>query len=445
MQGSDFVPFCQAPFMTQTADPVISALRADAKAFFAAAVKAADPAGAVEKALLARKAEIDAASRIVLVAFGKAAAPMIRAALPLLSGKIKQAVMVTNYENAAEIAGVEVFAAGHPIPDENGVRGALSVERAVASVEEGELAIVLVSGGGSALLCAPAEGISLADKMALNTALIRSGADITEINTVRSMVSRLKGGRLARLAKRGKLVALVLSDVPGDDLTIIASGPTVPSKATAARANAILSKYGLADTLPASIARHLREIAPSEHLAAEIPHAQSVIIGSNRLSLEAAEVAARAAGYQTLPGYTWLEGEVGEAARDLHAKAEAVTAGGKVAIVSGGEPVVKLTGTGKGGRNQELALRFAVADADTPLTRAWTFLSGGTDGRDGPTEAAGAVVDRATLSRMQKAGIDVSARLADNDSNPALDASGDLLMTGGTGTNVADIQIILLK
>lgn len=430
--------------MTQT-DTAVSQLRADAKAFFAAAVKAADPAGAVEKALLARKTEIEAANRIVLVAFGKAAAPMIRAALPMVSAKLRQAVMVTNYENAAEIPGVEVFAAGHPIPDENGVRGALAVEQAVSGVEQGDLAIVLVSGGGSALLCAPANGISLADKMALNTALIRSGADITEINTVRSMVSRLKGGRLARLARRGKLVALVLSDVPGDDLTIIASGPTVPSKATAERALAILSKYGLADDLPQAIADHLARVASGEQLAAEIPHAQSVIIGSNRLSLEAAEEAARAAGYQTLPGYTWLEGEVGEAARDLHGKAEAVNAGGKVAIVSGGEPVVKLTGTGKGGRNQELALRFALRDRETALARPWVFLSGGTDGRDGPTEAAGAVVDAETLSRMKEAGIDVQARLADNDSNPALEASGDLLMTGGTGTNVADIQIILLK
>ena len=236
----------------------------------------------------------------------------------------------------------------------------------------------------------------------------------------------------------------MLSDVPGDDLTIIASGPTVPSRATAAKALEILTRYGLVDSLPEAVSRHLRTVAPAEDLAADIPHAESVLIGSNSLSLEAAEAAARAAGYATVPGYAWLEGEVGEASRDLHRKALAVAESGKVAIVSGGEPVVKLTGSGKGGRNQELALRFAVADAAEPIARPWTFLSGGTDGRDGPTEAAGAVVDAGTLARMRAAGIDVSARLADNDSNPALEASGDLLMTGGTGTNVADIQIILL-
>lgn len=423
-------------------DTTIAQLRADAETFFKAGVAAADPASAVRNAILARKAEIDAGRSVVLVAFGKAAIPMMRAALPLLDGKLKRAVALTNYENAADIDGCEVFAAGHPIPDENGVHGASEIEKAAASVEEGDLAIVLVSGGGSALLCAPAPGVSLADKMALNTALIRSGADITEINTVRSMVSRLKGGRLARLAHRGHLLALVLSDVPGDDLTTIASGPTVPSRATAATAVAVLRKYGLFDSLPEAIAHHLANVAPREDLGASIDHAQSVIIGSNRLSLEAAEAAARAAGYETLPGFTWLEGEVSAAAAELHALA-AQAGTGRIAIVSGGEPVVVLSGSGKGGRNQELALRFAMANEISPLARPWTFLSGGTDGRDGPTEAAGAVVDSGTPGRMRNAGIEIAARLADNDSNPALEASGDLLMTGGTGTNVADIQIIL--
>nr|WP_316653377.1 DUF4147 domain-containing protein [uncultured Gellertiella sp.] len=430
--------------MTPTENAVIADLRADAAALFAAAVRAADPAGAVEAALRARRAEIDAARRIILVAFGKAASPMIRAALPFAVSKLKVAIALTNYENAGAVEGVTVMAAGHPIPDDNGVAGARAIEAAVAGAEPGDLVIVLTSGGGSALLCAPADGVDLADKIALNASLIRSGADITEINSVRSMVSRLKGGRLARLAARAKMISLILSDVPGDDMTIIASGPTVPSRATAARAIEILKKYGLFDTLPATIARHLAEVAPGEDLAAAMGHAESSIIGSNRLSLEAAEAAARARGYLTIPGFSWLEGEVGEAARELHRMAEAVSKTGRVAIVSGGEPVVKLTGTGKGGRNQELALRFAVADAASPLARAWTFLSGGTDGRDGPTEAAGAVVDAGTLGRMRAGGIDVEARLADNDSNPALDISGDLLMTGGTGTNVADIQIVLL-
>lgn len=435
--------------MSQTFEPMpaestIASLRADARAFFAAAVTAADPAGAVEAALAARQGEIDQARRIILVAFGKAACPMIRAAMPFAAPKLKVALALTNYENAIDIAGVTVMAAGHPIPDDNGVAGARAIEDAVKGAGAGDLVLVLTSGGGSALLCAPAEGVALADKIALNSALIRSGADITEINTVRSMVSRLKGGRLARLAAPARLLSLVLSDVPGDDLTIIASGPTVPSRATAGAAMAILRKYGLLDTLPATIARHLATHAPTEDLAAAIHHAESVIIGSNRISLEAAEHAARAAGYHTMPGNSWLEGEVGEAAAELYRLAQATTARGRIAIVSGGEPVVMLKGSGLGGRNQELALRFALEAEKAPLPRPFAFLSGGTDGRDGPTEAAGAIVDAATPERMRKAGIDISARLADNDSNPALAASGDLLMTGGTGTNVADIQIILL-
>lgn len=430
-----------APMTSATSS--VATLRADARAFFDAAVRAADPAGAVEKALLAEGAAIAAARRIILVAFGKAAVPMMRAALPFAKGKLARAVALTNYENVAPVEGADVLPGGHPIPDENGMKGAAAIEAAVAGAEEGDLVIVLTSGGGSALLCAPAEGIALSDKMALNAALIRSGADITEINTVRSMVSRLKGGRLARLAHRGQLVALVLSDVPGDDLTIIASGPTVPSRATAASAMAILEKYGLVDSLPGPIARHLRETAPQEDLSAPIPHARSRIIGSNSLSLEAAKQAASDKGYRAVTGHVWLEGEVGLAAADL-CRMAAGEGAGPVAIVSGGEPVVVLTGTGKGGRNQELALRFAVAERAAPLGRPWAFLSGGTDGRDGPTEAAGAVVDAGTLGRMEAAGIDVAARLADNDSNPALAASGDLVMTGGTGTNVADIQIVLL-
>ncbi len=425
-----------------TAD-TISALRADARAFFDAAVSAADPAGAVARALGEEEAALAAARRIILVAFGKAAVPMIRAAVPLVGDKLVEAVALTNYENVVPVPGVTVLPGGHPIPDENGLRGAEAIERAVASAGEGDLVIVLVSGGGSALLCAPAAGIALADKMALNSALIRSGADITEINTVRSMVSRLKGGRLARLAARGSLLALVLSDVPGDDLTIIASGPTVPSRATAARALEILGKYGLLESLPESIARHLAEKAPLEDLAAPIAHARSRIIGSNRLSLEAAKAAALAAGYDTLTGHEWLEGEVGEAAADFLAMARAAGAG-RVAIVSGGEPVVMLKGRGKGGRNQELALRLAAAEARMPLDRPWVFLSGGTDGRDGPTEAAGALVDVGTLPRAGKAGFDIAARLADNDSNPVLAATDDLVVTGGTGTNVADIQVLLL-
>lgn len=421
----------------------ISALRADARAFFDAAVRAADPEGAVEKALREEAGAIAAARRIILVAFGKAAVPMIRAAMPFTAGKLAQAVALTNYENVTDVPGVTVMPGGHPIPDENGMKGAAAIERAVSSAEDGDLVIVLTSGGGSALLCAPAEGVSLADKMALNAALIRSGADITEINTVRSMVSRLKGGRLARLAHRGTLVSLVLSDVPGDDLTIIASGPTVPSRATAARAMEILGKYGLVDSLPDSIARHLAEKAPAEDLSAAIPHARSRIIGSNRLSLDAALEAAAAAGYAAFVGHEWLEGEVGEAAADFHRMAS-FAADGRIAIISGGEPVVILKGKGKGGRNQELALRLAMVAEEKPLDRDWVFLSGGTDGRDGPTEAAGAVVDAGTAGRARRAGLDIEARLMDNDSNPVLEAAGDLVMTGGTGTNVADIQILLL-
>lgn len=423
--------------------PVISPLRDTAVALFKTAIDAANPEGAV-RAALAREAETLAeARRIFVVAIGKAAVPMLKAALDSLGRPAAAALALTNYENAgATVEGAEILGAAHPVPDANGLAGAARIEALAQSAGEGDLVLVLMSGGGSALLCAPAAGLTLDDKIALNSALLASGADITEMNTVRSMASRLKGGRLARLAAPARVLSLILSDVPGDDPAMIASGPTVPSAATAEKAMAILARTGLVDRLPPAVVAAIART--DDPPAARLDHARAVLVGGNSVSVAAVRDAAAAAGFAPRSEGRWLDGETGTLADFLLATARAETAPGRVAHVNGGEPVVILTGQGKGGRNQELALKFALAAEAAPLDRPWVFLSGGTDGRDGPTDAAGAVVDAGTPARMRDAGIDPLARLADNDSYPALAASGDLVFTGGTGTNVADIQILLL-
>ncbi|MFU0504469.1 glycerate kinase type-2 family protein [Pseudaminobacter sp. NGMCC 1.201702] len=425
----------------------LTKLRADAIALFREGVAAADPGQAVADALEQRKAAIAAASRVILVAFGKAACPMARAALPFVKDRLAAACVLTNHENVVDIDGVEVIGGGHPIPDAGSIAGARKIEDAVRSARPDDLVLVLVSGGGSALLCAPAEGLDLSDKIALNDALIRCGADIGEINSVRRLFSRLKGGRLARLAPQSRMVSLILSDVPGDDLATIASGPTARPLVGAQQAAAVLQRYDLLAGLPQAMRAHLdRQRDRDEMDPSAFDHVENLVIGSNRLSLQKMMGKARAISPTVMHVDEWLEGDVSAVAERLHNLAsDAAGQTGPIVVVSGGEPTVKVTGTGKGGRNQELALRFALLNEQKPIDRAWVFLSGGTDGRDGPTDAAGAVVDAGSPALMRQQGCDPIAHLANNDAYHALASSGDLLITGATGTNVADIQIVLMQ
>ena len=421
----------------------INALAEDARAIFLAGVAAADPHDAVAKALEIHDGEWSKAAKIHVIAAGKAAVPMMRAALELLPhGKLAEALVVTNYENVSEIEGVTVIGASHPLPDANGAAGAREAERIAQSAGASDLVLCLVSGGASALLPAPVDGVTLDEKIAANDLLLKSGADIVAMNTVRKALSRLKGGGLARAIAPAQGLALILSDVPGDDLAIIASGPTVADPAPPERALEIVTNLGLADRMPASVMTHLqgRIAAPP----ADFVHTtENILVGSNRISLHATENAARRMGYETVILSEWLEGDVQEAALAFRAAA-AKASSGKVAILAGGETSVRVTGTGKGGRNQELALRLAALCADDPLSRDWAFLSGGTDGRDGPTDAAGGLVTPATIRALAAKGLSVDAYLANNDAYHALKEADALVMTGGTGTNVADLQVLLL-
>ncbi|MCV2863844.1 glycerate kinase [Albidovulum sediminicola] len=413
-------------------------LRDRAAKLFRTACEAADPAHALAREMSRNPpGKPGKNGRYIIVSIGKAAIPMTEALLPALAGAPVEAVVVTNYENARALPGAMVIAAGHPVPDENGAKGAEEVIRLLSSAGAQDRVIALISGGGSALLPAPVEGVSLADKAEVNRLLLANGFEITEVNLVRQQLSRLKGGGMLRFAAPAPVTAYILSDVIGDDLRVIASGPTVAPVGTRSDARALLTDRGLWPRLPESVRLHLdapNEPAPSAHPA------QNHLIGSNRLSLEAVCAAAQDMDAEIVSDE--LTGDVAEAAERIVAAAQSTRSNGDKCLIFGGETAVTLKGTGLGGRNQELALRVAMAMPD--LGRGWVFLSGGTDGRDGPTEAAGGIVDAGTPARIVAAGGDPEALLANNDSNRALALAGDLLVIGATGTNVADVQILLL-
>lgn len=413
-------------------------LRAEALALFGAAVAAADPAGALRAAWAAHPPAPPAQGGAwVVVAVGKAALPMAGAALDLLAGQPVRALVVTNYENARPLPGATVMAAGHPVPDANGDMAGRSVAALLEGAGAADRVVALISGGGSALLPAPAPGLSLADKAEVNRLLLAHGFEITEINLIRQQLSRLKGGGFLRLAAPAPVTAYILSDVIGDELRTIASGPTVAPLGSRADARRLLEARGVWAALPEPVRIHLSAPEPAQ---APLPAADNLLIGSNRKSLEAIEKASRTTATRIVSDR--LTGDVADAAEAILRAGE--DAGpGPACLIFGGETTVTLRGKGKGGRNQELALRLALA-APARLDRRFVFLSGGTDGRDGPTEAAGGIVDETSAARMVAAGVDPVAFLADNDSNRALAASGDLLMVGATGTNVADVQILLL-
>jgi hydroxypyruvate reductase len=360
-----------------------------------------------------------------MIAVGKAAVQMARAALDAFPGVPTR--VVTNYENAFDLPGAIVMAAGHPVPDENGAIAARAVLADLAAVQGPVLA--LISGGGSALLPAPVEGVSLADKATLNAILLGAGLDITQMNLVRQQVSRIKGGGLLAAAAPHPLTALILSDVVGDNLSTIASGPTAAPLGTPAQAVAVLQKAGVWDDVPASVRDHLAKGTS----APDLPKHRNILVGSNALS-----VAAMAALRPDAKVLDPVEGDVADAARVICDAAE------QGVTIWGGETTVQLKGTGRGGRNQELAVRIAL-EAKVRGWTDWCCLQGGSDGRDGPTDAAGGLVDQGTLGRIAAAGVDLDALLANNDSYAALELAGDLLITEATGTNVADLGVLIRR
>ena len=407
-------------------------LRKDADRIIDRAIKESLPDSAVRKAL---QEFPETKGKVVLIAVGKAAWQMADAAYGFLGERITSGVVVTKYDHSkGRIGNLEIYEGGHPVPDENSYRGTSAAIKAVEGLGEEDIVLFLVSGGGSALFEKPL--IPSSDMARLTSELLASGASITEMNTIRKRMSAVKGGKFALLCKPAKVFSIVLSDIIGDPLDMIASGPAYPDSSTREEAEAIAKAYGL--TLTDEMKKLLAEETPKS-----LDNVETHVTGSVRELCASASRAAEELGYKSFVITSYLSciaREAGVMMADIamHNKDSKES----LAFIMGGETVVKLTGKGKGGRNQELAL--SAAPLLSSVENAAVF-SVGSDGTDGPTDAAGGYVDSDTLSILKAKGIDVQKVLEDNDAYHALEKCGGLVITGPTGTNVNDVSVLLIK
>lgn len=434
---------------------------------FNAALTAADPYNAVHNALRLTDGHLhvngacyDLAKfdRIMVIGAGKASSRMALAVENLLGERISAGLVITKEGHTVPLKAIRQIEASHPVPNAAGLEGAQQIMEMAKSADESTFIICLLSGGASALMVSPTDGLNLQDKQQVTGLLLKSGANINELNAVRKHLSAIKGGRLAQAAYPAQMVTLILSDVIGDRLDVIASGPTTQDESSFADAVSIIDKYGLQEKIPARVTEYLqRGLAgnESETVKAKDPclaTTRNIIVAGISLALQAAAEKARLFGYATEIISAELQGEARNAARllaqDTRNRLNSLPDGSRLCLLYGGETTVTVRGSGKGGRNQELALAFAL---ETQGLEGVTLLSAGTDGGDGPTDAAGAIIDGNTVSLANRFGLDPRQYLNNNDSYSffqQFDAlAGELahFMTGPTGTNVMDIQIILIE
>jgi glycerate 2-kinase len=428
-----------------------------ASEIFRAALKSVDPHALVRAYADQVRKDFQGGryKRVLVTGFGKASCLMAKGLEAGLADLISCGTIITKYghctfPNVPEK--ISVVEAAHPLPDENGIKGSGQIMSLLDRADSETFVVCLISGGGSALLVSPAEGLTLSEKQQVTNLLLRAGADINELNTVRKHLSMVKGGRLAELAYPARLVSLILSDVMGDRLDVIASGPTAPDKTTYSEALQVLTKYRLLDEAPRNIIRHLR--GGEKGLISETPKeglpvfdkTDNLIIGSNGAALEAAKLKAESMGCIAEIISSEISGEARDAAGRLAAEAlrrrETKNFSGPLCLISGGETTVTVKGSGTGGRNMELALAFAL---ETEGISGITLLSAGTDGSDGPTDATGAIVDGTTITKAKSVNLDPDIYLENNDSYNFFKKAGGLYITGPTGTNVMDIQIMVIE
>lgn len=377
--------------------------------------------------------------RIFVIGAGKASAAMASAVERLLGRRITDGFVNVPDGVTARVRRLKLHEARHPLPDERGVEGAHRIAEIARGAGERDLVLCVISGGASALMPMPVSGLALEQKQAITRALINGGATIRELNTVRKHLSAIKGGQLAAMAYPARVLTLILSDVIGDDLDVIGSGPTVPDRSTAADAQEVLRKYGVD-------APHVMHETPKQG-DARLSRVQNLIVGSNRLAIDAAAEKARELGYKPLVLSTFIEGETRDVAMMHAAIVKEIRRSGRpmrapVCVLSGGETTCTVRGAGSGGRNQEFVLAAAIALSGMPDT---VIFSGGTDGLDGPTDAAGAIADGETVGRATDLGLDARTFLADNDSYHFFAPLNGLVKTGPTGTNVMDVRLILVR
>jgi hydroxypyruvate reductase len=448
-------------------EPIVKSqrqLRSDVARIWTAALRAVDPAAAVRRfvkregnELVAgrRRFDLGKVNRVWVLGAGKAAAPMGQALERILGDKLSGGVLVTRYGHGLPLRKLELIEAGHPLPDPNSVAAAERIMRmAETEITPNDLVFWLLSGGGSALLVAPAPGVTWEDKLVCTRLLLNCGATIHETNAIRKHLSSLKGGGLARLLASVPVISLILSDVVGDELDSIASGPLVPDTTTFRECAEILHKLQIEDLVPPAVRKRL-EAGASGRLP-ENPKPgdpifrkkMNLIVGSNARACSAAAHAARRLGYHTLVLTSRLEGDTSEAARFHLSILEEIVAEGQplrrpACLISGGETTVKVVGKGRGGRNQEFALHCVRGLARLPAPCVAAALA--TDGTDGPTDAAGALVDNTTLARSLRFGANfLSECLSDNNSYEFFKRLGDPIVTGPTRTNVMDLHFLLI-
>lgn len=399
-----------------------------------------------------REYDLNRFQRVVVLGAGKAGAAMALAIEDILLDRIDTGLVVVKYNHLAALKKIKLVQAGHPVPDAHGLAGAQAIYDVATSADEHTLIICLISGGGSALLPYPVKGVSLTDKQKIAGLLLGCGADIHEINTLRKHISQIKGGGLARAAFPATMVSLILSDVVGDELDSIASGVCVPDPSTYSDCIDIIKKYGLENNIPPAIREYLDQ--GLQGLVDETPKEDApffdnifnVIIGCNYDALKAAKRKAQELGYTTLLLSSQIVGETKDVAGFHMALAREIVLHNEpvpvpACLLSGGETTVSIQGPGKGGRNQEFVLAAATAMENMHNT---VVLSAGTDGSDGPTDAAGAITDNTVLTRAKSAGLAPGMYLQNNDSYHFFDTLGELYKTGPTNTNVMDIRIILV-
>ena len=425
-----------------------------------AALDATAPAPAVRRALTLRRQtlrvdsrlyDLRSIGRVVAIGAGKASVPMASAVREVLRGRLDAVFVVAPWPVIRRAkSGIEVAEAGHPIPDRRGVQAARHILQLASSLDKDDLLIVLLSGGASSLLPLPAAGLTLADKQRTTQLLLRSGATIADVNTVRKHLSAIKGGRLA-VATPASVLTLILSDVGGDDLGVIGSGPTAPDRTTFLDAVRIVRRYSLWERLPVAVRVHLveglaggRDETPKPR-SLNFRRVQHVVVGNNRLAVEAAAKVAHKEGYESVLFGMFVTGEAGQFGRWMgelgKELARRTTLPGPVCVLAGGELTVTVRGSGTGGRAQEFALAAALAIQGTPGVWVAGF---GTDGRDGPTDAAGAVADGETVASGKRKRMDATRCLHKHDSYTFFKKVGGHIKTGLTGTNVNDLYIVFV-
>lgn len=425
---------------------------------YSAALRAVDPEEAVSRCLREEIPDISAYRRIHLAGFGKAGFPMARAVEDFLGNRLNAGLIVVKDGHGGSLGRTKIFEASHPEPDSRGMDGAAAMVKMLSrETTADDLVIVVISGGGSALLPLPASGISLEDKQKTTSVLLSCGAEIQEINTIRKHISAVKGGQLLRYVNGASVLALILSDVVGDDLTSIASGPAVADPTTYRDCLEIVESYRIGSLLPPSVVDHLvrgaeqGKDAPLETLKPEefpAGRVKNLIVAGNRQALESAAAESQRLGFTPMILSSSLTGDTGDLARFHAALADEIFRSGHplappCCLISGGESTVKIKGSGKGGRNMEFVLECA-SSMEKWGERPVLFASIGTDGTDGPTDAAGAFVTPATLDRAREQGLSIRDHLKRNDSYNFFKPLGGLIVTGPTRTNVMDLHIVLV-